>query len=978
MFAEPAPRVFALPPGVDFAAELAAGLRGRLAGLPPEAMADVEIFVPTARMRAELVAALAAAGPTYLPRIVALPELAAAAGTDEPVPGGAAAGLTRMLELMRLVRGLLTARPDLGPPGAAPGLAASLAALADEMVDEGVPAAALAGLDVADHAAHWQTALAFLQIAAPWIDDAPGPARALATAVAARLADWAAASPAHPVIVAGSTGSRGTTARLMAAVAALPQGAVVLPGHDPWTDPAVAAPDAAEGLGEDHPQARLRALLDRLGLAAPRPWTAARPPDPARNRLISLALRPAPVTDRWRAEGPALGDPGAALARVSLVEAPGPRAEALAIARALAEAVAEGRTAALVTPDRTLARRVTVALDRWGLLPDDSAGRPLALTAPARFLRQIAARWAGDTGAVGLIALLKHPLAHSGAGRGPHLRQVLALELWLRRRGIPFPGADELRRFGTATPEAEPWSGWLAAWLEVPPPSGAPAAAALSALIAAAEGLAAGPGGAGSGELWQAAAGEAVRDRIAALVAAAEAVADPAPADLPALLALAFSGAELRDEGAADRRVMIWGPREVRARRADLVVLGGLTEGTWPETPPPDPWLSRPMRRAAGLRLPERATGLAAHDFQIAAAAPEVVLSRALRSTDAETVPSRWLLRLTNLTAGLPDGAAALAAARRRGQAILARALAEDADLSAVPAACAARNPRPAPAPPVAARPAELGVTEISRLIRDPYAIYARHVLGLAPLDPLTAAPDARRRGLVLHRLFEGFVADHPPGRPVDPSVLLDRARALLAEELPWVAERALWLSRLARIAPDFLAWHAGLDTRPLAVERRGTFDLPGLRLVGRADRIDRRADGTLVLLDYKTGTLPSARQQEAFDKQLIVLALMARAGAFAGLAGGEVAEALYVGIGRAFALAPAPVDAATLDEHRDRLIALAGRYRQRRQGYAARRAMARDSEASDYDGLSRLGEWALSDPAVTLVVGDDDGDSHG
>jgi ATP-dependent helicase/nuclease subunit B len=966
MFADiAAPRVFVLPPGVDFAAQVAAGLRARLAGAQPQAIARVRLIVPTGRMRDAMTTAFLRHGPGYLPRITALSTLA---GEDETPP------LSRLLTLARLIRALLLAEPALGPPRAAFGLARSLAALTEEMADEGVPAQALTDLDVGDHAAHWQTSLRFLGIASPLLETTDGAARRLGAAVDALVQGWADAPPDGPVIVAGSTGSRGTTARLMQAVAGLAQGAVILPGYDgDLPDSAWSRLDDLRK-AEDHPQARFRLFLSRLGLPHVHPWAPATAPDPARNRLISLALRPAPVTDQWRSDGALLGDPAAALSGVALIEAPGPRAEALAIARALAEAAAAGQSAALVTPDRTLARRVTAALDRWRIVPDDSAGRPLALSAPGRFLRQIAARVAGQTGAEGLIALLKHPLANSGPNRGPHLLALRGFERWLRDTGRPFPGPNDLAEFGRAQPPHAAWSGALGAWLGGLPEPGADLATGLPALRAAAEGLAAGPGRTGSGELWEEEAGRRALSRLTALELATRDAHDLTLFDLPALLDMAMAGDEVREPVAADPRVMIWGTLEARARSADLVILGGLTEGTWPAAPAPDPWLNRPLRMQAGLRLPERQIGLSAHDFQIAAAAPCVVLSRALRSTDAETVPSRWLNRLLNLTAGLPGGKDALAAARARGQVWLDRAMADQGDLTGVPLACATRNPRPAPAPPVSVRPDMLRVTQVATLIRDPYAIYARSVLRLDPLQPLAPEPDARLRGILLHKLFEEFVTRHPPGQPASARDFLDLARDLLLEELPWASERTMWLSRLARLAPAFLDWHAGLEGVPVLTETRGEWVLPGLKLRGIPDRIDRLPDGRLQLWDYKTGTLPTKAVQKSFDKQLILLALMAEDGVFPGVPPAEVAGAAYVGLGQVFDLCEAPVDRDTLDETRRRLLGLIARYRDPAQGYVARRALQKDTDNSDYDGLSRFGEWRVADPAVTLPVGDADG----
>lgn len=971
MFDGVRPRVFALPPGADFAGQVAAGLRARAAA--PWDMARATVIVPTAALRSALRDALAAGPGGYLPRILTMGDLAGLATPDLDDAG--AGPLDRILDLARLVRGLLGADPALGPSRAAFGLARSLADLADEMAEEGVPASALAHLDTGDHAERWQRLVPFLTLAAPWIDGtdagADGPGRRLRQAVTGLVAAWDHTPPDGAVIVAGSTGSRAATAALMVAVAGLPQGAVILPGFD-----ADLSPDAWSALdapgSDDHPQARHRRFLARLGHPAVRPWTDAPAPDAARNRLISLALRPAPVTDQWRAKGGALPGAAQALDGVTMLAAPGPEAEALAIALALADARADGQTAALVTPDRALARRVTAALDRWGIIPDDSAGRPLTQSAPGRMLRLLARRLAGAAGSgLDLIALLKQPLVHTGADRGPHLLHLRALELWLRRNGQPFPGPDDLAAFARTHPDARVWADWLAAWLAAVPPPDTPLSPGLAALLALADRLGQGAVGTGAGELWAAQAGAMARAGLDALTLAARRAGDLTLADLPPLLDLALAGS-VRDTVAADPGVAIWGPRDARARQADLVILGGLTEGTWPALPGPDPWLNRPLRAALGLRLPERSTGLAAHDFQIAAGAPRVILSAARRGAEADAVPARWVIRLTGLAQGLPACQPGLRAAQDRGAALMARAQALADDPTQVPLACARRNPRPAPAPPVAVRPTTLRVTEVADLIRNPYAIYARRVLGLSPLNPLDAQPDPRRRGTLIHALIEAFVAHHPPGQPAPLAAFLDLARVHLARDLPWPAERAMWLARLARGAPGFLAWHAEVPGQVALTETGGAFDLGGVRLTGRPDRVDRLPDGTLALWDYKTGAPPTKAQQLNFDKQLILLTLMARAGGLPGL--GAVSQAAYVRVGSDFALVPAPVDAATLDDQARRLAEVFATYRRRAKGYAARRAMTNDRDRSDYDALSRRGEWALTDPSETLPVGDADG----
>lgn len=972
--ADPGERVFLVPPGADFPAAVAAGLRSRFNSGAPEDMARVELFVNTARMRREIRAVLAASGAAYLPRLRLLSEL-----DSEPLAGlpPAMPPLRQRLILARFVSHLLDHQPDLAPRAALFDLADSLSDLIDEMQDEGVTPDGLSALDVSDHSAHWKRTQDFLAIVTPFFQDA-----ALMTAAARRravvealVARWQANPPDHPVIVAGSTGSRGTTARLMQAVARLPQGALVLPAFDGDLPAAVWSGMEDALTAEDHPQFRFQRLLQALDVP-PRSvagWCAAPVPDPARNRLVSLSLRPAPVTDQWLTEGRGLPELTAATQGLTLIEAPGPRAEALAVALILREAAETGQTAALVTPDRVLTRQVTAALDRWGILPDDSAGRPLALSAPGRLLRHVAALFGRRLTAEALLIVLKHPLTATGGDRGRHLLWTRDLELSLRRRGPAYPTGADLQLWASSRRDGgvTEWADWIATTLDgVESVVDRALADHLAHHRSLAERLAAGPGAEGSGELWQREAGEAALATLEGLAREAEHGGILSPPDYEALFGAVLSRGEVREAVQSDPRIRILGPREAREIRAERVILAGLNDGIWPRLPAPDPWLNRQMRQKAGLLLPERQVGLAAHDYQQAIGAPQVYLIRARRDAEAETVPSRWINRLVNLMGGLPTrgGPEALAAMRARGKVWLDRAEALDR-----PAAPTAPARRPAPRPPVAARPLELPVTGIGRLIRDPYAIYARYILGLRPLDPLRQTPDALARGSILHAILEQFIREaRPESLPEARDRLLDTARAVLLREAPWPAARLLWLARLDRAADAFLMREAASDGRAVMIEDRGAVDLPGLgfRLTAKPDRIDELPDGRLHILDYKTGTPPSKKQQESFDKQLLLEAAMAERGGFAALGPREVARISYVGLNATASVVETELTPEMLDETWVELHSLISRYMTPAQGYPARRAVMKAGEGGDYDHLARFGEWDMSDRPTPEDVG--------
>jgi double-strand break repair protein AddB len=959
--------------GVDFPRALAQGLIQRSRALPPEDLARVEVILNTSRMMRRCRSLFEEGPALLLPRMRLLTDLAQEASLQGLPP--ALPPLRRRLELSQLIAKLLDAQPDLAARSSLYDLSDSLANLVDEMQSEGVSTEVIRNLDVSDMSGHWSRAQQFIGIVDQFTDlhsDTADVQARQRQMVENLITKWQVDPPQHPVILAGSTGSRGTTHILMEAIARLPQGAVVLPGYD-FDQPAEVWSHLRDALtSEDHPQYRFAKLLSDLDMSPGevQRWSPDAPVSPARNRLVSLALRPAPVTHAWMSEGPKLTALDQACADVTLVEAPNPRAEALAIALRLRQAAEEGKTAALISPDRMLTRLVSAALDRWGILPDDSAGVPLQLSPPGRFLRHVAELFCKPLTADALLTLLKHPLTHDGtsaeAARGDHLRHTRDFELNLRRNGPPFPDAASFAAFGTERDLIPGWTDWLSqSFADQQVITPLPLTNWVALLRSRAEAIAAGsqivaPGE--SGTLWDKKAGQEAAKIFANLEAEAEHGGKMTARDFADLLSAILSQGEVRDRDAPYGSIMIWGTLEARVQGADLVILGGLNEGSWPEAAKPDPWLNRQLRHQAGLLLPERRIGLSAHDFQQAVAAPEVWLTRAIRSDEADTVASRWLNRLTNLLSGLPDqgGKAALEAMQERGQEWLGWAEALEHP-SEIPAA-----PRPSPRPPIASRPRRLTITEIPRLIRDPYAIYAKHVLRLRPLNPLVQEPDALLRGTVVHEIFEDFIRDslEDPSR-LTADHLIETARSLLERDVPWPVARLLWLSRIQRLAGDFILAEQSRQARatPLKLEAMGEARLEPLdfAIACRADRIDQDERGFLHLYDYKTGAPPSEAQQKKFEKQLLIEAAMAEEGAFKEIGPAEVARAAFIGLGSSLKEVPAPLLDQPPAKIWEELKQLIGAYFEQDQGYSSRRMVHRDDMAGDYDHLARFGEWDRS-----------------
>lgn len=972
------PGLFALPPGIDFARDFVAGFLDRMQGQPPERIAQTTIYANSGRTLAALKAAFDARGPLLLPQLRMVTDLGIGPASRF---GALTAPTARRLLLGVAIADLLQREPELGAGQSIPDLALSLSELMTEMQTEGRSPDALELIDPGEHAEHWQMALRFLRIAANFYFYNPHQDRAARQRAAAEaaIADWGEGRdlPDAPVIVAGSTGSHGATRLFMQAVAALPNGAVVLPGFD--FDQPEAIWNGLDEKAEDHPQARFAPLIRAAGY--PDRWTAASSPSPARNALISLALRPAPVTDQWIADGPMLGDLIPATEGLTLIEADTPGQEAETIALILRARAEDGHPITLITPDGGLNRRVRAALDRWQIVPDDSAGLALPLTPPGLFLRQIAQLFGQPLTVDALLALLKHPLTATGSddpGRNNHLRMTRDLELDLRRKGPVFPDGAALRDWATQGDALRKrWGEWLAARLDQITPlaedrAPRPLADRLREHRDLAEALAAGPeGDVAASQLWRMEGGEKAQALMQHLAQHADQGPPMRPGDLCDLLLVEMQALAVRDDPAFNHLIRFRGPREARTEAHGTVILAGLNEGGWPQSLDPDPWLSRQMRLEAGLTLPERRIGLSAHDFQQGIAAEQVILTRARRDDTAETIPSRWLNRLTNLLAGLPGqgGDDALQKMRERGDDWLERS----AQL-ARPVTTIEAEPRPAPIPPAPAL-TEISATDVATLIRDPYAIYAKRVLGLRPLDPLRPEPDALLRGNVLHGIVQRLLESRPQA-DTPPDRLRDRLLSIAAEELdadvPWPSARAFWLARIEgiadRLVEDELARLAEGSPAVIEQKRRMPVADTGLVLTAKPDRIDLLQDGRAHIYDYKSGKPPSQQDINKREKQLLLEAVMVENGAFEDIGPTEVAGISYIQLGDKGKTEARDLEADLWDH----FVTLIRAYLSGETGFAALRGGEASRFQGDYEHLARFGEWDLSDAAKPAKVGKD------
>ncbi len=1003
----PPPGLYSIASHRPFLDELAASiLDGAESQGDPLALSRTTVLLPTRRAcRAlqESFLRLSDGAALVLPRLVPIGDI----DEDELLLGGDTAfdGFTddsippAMPELRRrllLADELRTRFADAGDQLAvdqAAELAAELARLLDQVQTERLDFSGLEKLVPEDYAEHWQETLSFLKLLTEtWPrrleeEGALDPAARRNLLLAARVAAWRENPPTHPVIAAGSTGSIPATADMLACVAGLPAGYVVLPGLDRVLDDR-----AWSGLDAAHPQFGLRQLLERLERRREDvgEWpahVAGRQADgPARTRLITEALRPAATTDSWRAErGTISGD---ALRGVSRIDAREPHEEAGAIALVLREVLeTPGRTAALVTPDRELARRVSALMGRWGVAVDDSAGVPLSDTAVGTFLRAVVRMVQEDFAPVPLLAALKNPLCAGGCEPGAFRAQVRMLERGVLRGPRPASGPDGLRAAldramgdeRRRVPEGFDWT-LVEALVDIVTGAAGDMARAfraeelpLEVLVQAhvdlAEALAESVEETGAVRLWRDDDGEALAAFVADLATHGGGTM-VAPSHYANLFDTLLAGRVVRPRFGTHPRLAILGPLEARLQRHDVMVLAGLNEGTWPAEADVDPWMSRPMRADFGLPAPERRTGLSAHDFVQAFCADTVILTRSERMEGAPAIPSRWLTRLDVAVEALDvDGAAAMAA---RGAVYLEwwRALeAVEPDTSA------GSGVRPRPRPPREARPRSLSVTQIETWMRDPYAIYAREILKLDALAPIDQAVDAATYGSLIHDIFDRFLQAHPEGPlPVNAAAALRTAgEKVLGPYRSLPAVWTFWWPRFLRIADWFLQTETARRdrVRRTHAEVSGRLEIPTafepFVLRARADRIDELNDGGLAVIDFKTGAPPSKREVAAgFAPQLPLEAAILTHGRFEGVPSGDVHELAFWRLsgarepGEVRNAADDPVE--VMRQAYAGLSALVAKFDDPQTPYESRPRPERAPRYSDYEHLARVKEWASGD----------------
>ncbi|MCC3860269.1 double-strand break repair protein AddB [Pseudemcibacter aquimaris] len=886
------PEIYNIRASLSFVDVLANGIYERF-GDNPITLSEVLILLPNRRAVRSLRDAflrLNDGKPTILPNMQPIGDvdedgLIMAGGTlydDLDLKPAVPASIRQMI-LMNIIHDWHKAeKKDIPENATCAVLAEALGSLLDQVQTEEIDFASMEDIVPDEYAIHWQQTLEFLKIVTEmWPDilattgymDAADRRNRLLRGLAEK---WINNPPQFPIIAAGSTGSIKSTAHLLSVISRLPNGMVVLPGVDQNMDD-----DTWEKIEETHPQSTMKHLLDEIGVdrVEINNWDGSDPSiDHQKTTFFREIMRPAETTHLWRDLEAQKHDD------ITQIVTPGSREEAGVIALMMREQLEiPGKTAALVTPDRMLARQVAGELNRWGVEIDDSAGTPLFNKAVGVYLRLSAEMIAENFSPVSLMSMLKHPLTAGGHNIADFRANVRLFERKYLRGPRPpagLYGIEKVMDHESGSDDAlydwwqglkdiiEPFDAMLA-------DPNVTFADMLIAHIEMAEKLAATDEVSGENRIWKGDDGEAAAKLIEDLQQAAPYMRYFKADQYAALFDQFMKSVTVRSKYGQHPRLNIWGPLEARLQHADLMILSGLNEGVWPPEAGDDPWMSRPMRRDFGLPGLEQKIGLSAHDFVQTASAGNVVITRAEKQDGTPTVKSRWLNRLHAIIGD------------HHHEAESAKWLGWYKDIDA-PDKEIKIDP-PAPKPPVDKRPRNLSVTRIQQWMQDPYSIYASKILNLKKLDELDQDPGAIDKGVMIHDILDEFMSRHKDYLPDDAEeILIDIGHKYFKEKIDKPTVRTFWWPRFKQIAKWFIETERlrRENIKTLATETNGRIDLKPFggmfTLTAKADRIDLMADDTLSIIDYKTGSPPTLRSLKAgYTPQLPLEGVIAAQGGF-------------------------------------------------------------------------------------------------
>ncbi len=982
---------YTIPAIESFADNLVDGL---ILNFPkPEQLAKIDLYLPSRRAISAVQAAFLnhyQQGAILLPRMFAVGEPEEDIFIDSGVDSLDLAEAINGFERQCLIAAQIQYFPiggQLMSPAPAMRLSASLCSLIDQMQRAGTSLSSIKDILPEELSAHWQDILKFLTILFeywPAILSEKGkidPVERQQILLNRQLDLWRENPPDTPVILAGSNGTLPMTRAFMKVISQLPIGAVIFPG----LDLEIAEIDwRAIEQDQVHPlhQIALSMIELDLPLSHVNYWhkTTLMGEQQARSRQILLreVMRPASRTSHWRALAVDQAELSpASLEGLKIMSVDDTFQEAELIAGLMRETLqTTHKTAMLITPDRVLARKVQAALMRWKIKIDDSAGTSLALSEPARFLLLLAQTVQEDASPHALRALFKHPFSTAGLKRAEFTRLASQFEEKILRGTLPEKSWNSWGRLVQTQGELKDfWENHLL--LAFSPLRDAfkainPSLDSLArALMETAEMMSALSEVATASEkdadteqhayIYSNIAGETLLELLSNMIRFGSSYSIAASAFANTLSVLCQNEV-VRTPYDQHPRLKILGTIEARMQTADRIILGGLNEGIWPPYSEKDMWINNASRTQLGLPDRQWRIALSAHDFMMAVASKEVMITRSVVHDGSPSEPSRWLARLDAVVSAtglfdyldnrLPDWMKAVT-------------------LRKIPLrVCPITRPEPKPA--IMHRPNKITATDFDQWITDPYGFYVKRILKIRKNAPIDETPAAALRGSIIHDVIALFLKKYPSGKL--PEVAALELQNILENQLSQWSKIAFinlfWRQKLTMVLSWFLdeELRRRSDDFQVLSEQDGKLEIQiGKRVIlltARADRIEWSNSDECQIIDYKSGAPPSKQMVIAGRAvQLLVEAVIASKGGYKNAKILPSHLQLHYWHLKGRATDPAIINNVTPDDFNseaiyDLIVTLLTQFENSNQPYLSEPNAADRPRFSDVRHLARIKEW--------------------
>ena len=838
-------------------------------------------------------------------------------------------------------------------PAQALSLAGDLASLIDTAYNQELSFDNLYNLVPEKYATHWQETLKLLKIITQYWPEILKERKAIDTSfmknyVLSKQADlWLKENTQKHIVVAGVTASFPSIVKMMKTIQQLPNGKIYFSGIDKIADDKY-----WDAIDETHPQYELKDLLEKLEINRFDTLDIKEEINKDREQLVSEIMRPAIVSDVWRNIYNKFNLPNA-INGIETITLKTQQEEALAIALKMRETLNyPEKTAALVTYDRALARRVSNELKRFGIIVDDSAGIPFSLCPSGVFLRLIAEASLDLYSKARILDLLKHPLTLLKNNPNDFRKKVYDLELCLRQKNAkPIIDNDQYPFYNNLIEHLEEFSKTL----ENPKID---FSEALKLHISIAEKIASSDTLDGKNFIWRGDEGKIGVKFISKMLEYSSLIGEIDGKDYLPMLCQLMSNETVRTNHGTHPRLSILGPIEAHLQNFDFIIIGEVNEGIWPKIPDADMWMSRPMMKDFGFSLPEKNIGILGTIFANFLKTKNVILTRAERIGESPAQKSRWWLRIETVLKALNMSINDI---ENKFFPIIANKI--DTPLSYTPIKA------PAPTPIAKSRPRKLSASGVDLLINDPYSAYAKYILKLYPLDDLDKKPDQRDYGTLIHGIVEEFNNTYNSKLPDNPLEKIIEIGTKHFEKINLDKDiKAFWypkfLTTAEWIIEQELEYRKDVKKVHNEIEGKIEYNIQGGPFVftAKADRIDELTDNTINILDYKTGSIPTKAQiHSGHAIQLLLEGLIARKKAYLLSSTGKVSSLIYWRLGKEKLEINEDVD-DLLDKTEEYLVKLMNTFDFETTPYHSRPTPKYIPKNKDYEHLARIKEWSVQE----------------